>query len=118
MVAELAKLLHELEDIVGAYIGTGLDTLLLESLGGNLADAPDTTNRQLQQETVNLLRCHHVLTIGLVEVARDFGDEFIGCDACRDGDADGIGDALANFICDQGCTAATLRAVRYVEEGN
>ena len=57
----------------------------------DLADSPDALNRQILQEAVYLLWRHHKLTIGFVEVTCDLGDEFVGRDPCRYGDADGVG---------------------------
>ena len=111
MVTELAEHRYKLENIVGTHVGTGFYSLLFESLGGHFANAPDTVNRHFLQKAIYLLRCHHVLTIGLIEIARNFGDELVGRYPCRNGYTDSVGHALADLLCNQGRAAMTARAL-------
>ncbi len=117
MLTKLAELLHEPEYVVVAHVAAGTDPLLFESLRGDLADTPDSIDRQVLEESVDLVRGDDILPVGLVPVARDLGDELVRRDPGGHGDADIARDTPADFLRNQRRAAVPARAGGHVEKG-
>ena len=117
VLAELTEALHEFEQVAATHVAAGAYPLALESLGGDLAHAPDALDRQVLEKGLDRVGRNHELAVGFVPVARDLGDELVRRDAGGYGDADIACNAPADLGRNQRGAAAAGRAPADVEKG-
>ncbi|MCY1534368.1 hypothetical protein D9M68_697380 [compost metagenome] len=98
-------------------VGAGLRTQPPQLGRGDLADPVDAIDRQRGDEGIDRRRADHEQAVGLVPVAGDLGDELARPHAGRNGHADLVAHALADFFGNAGGAAGMARAEADVEVG-
>src|SRR5690606_19081263 len=101
----------------GTQVAAGVHAEAVEPGRGDLAHTEDLLYRQRGDEGVDVLRADDELAVGLVPVARHLGDELVGGNACRGGDADLVMDAGADLLRHQRSRATAAVDAAYVQIG-
>lgn len=83
-------------------LATRGDAKFFESCGGDFANAPDAFNREWLHKFVDLVDANLELAVGFAPVAGDFGEKFIGRDACGTGKAGFLKNLPTNDVGESG----------------
>ena len=91
--------------------------MLAQLGGGDFAHAPDFFYRQHAHKLGHLIRAYQKLPIRLAPVAGDFGQEFVGRDTGRGGNAHLVADGVADGLRHQAGAALAVRLAAHVQVG-
>lgn len=114
--AEAAKAGLQLLDGPVLQIGAGGDAHCMQFPRRHLANTENALHRQRADEGIDLLRPHHLLTVGLVPVVSDLGEKFVGRDASRGRQPFLFADVATNLGGDEHGAAVTVRRVADIEK--
>src|SRR5690606_21100627 len=116
-LAEGAEITQQIQAIARTQVGAGPNAHALKLLGGDTPHTVQLSDRQAKHELVYLRRRDHEQAIGLLPVTGDLGEELVGRNARRDGDAQLLPDAPTNVLGDTRGAAGEVLATGYVEKG-